>query len=233
MTNKATHTGTCQICGSRQMLPDGKLAKHGYTVPAGFFQGVCIGSGRRPLELERGFADDVAADLRVQAAALTKHADDLLDGRVTPRQASAGFQCQTRPENRDRYGRGKWQTVMMPFADAEHAEQQRAIADAVQETQSRASEATHIAEAIVRRADLITGKQELQPRVDDQRVELAAGMRVKVWGEVRTIKRIESRATRGTWKRPSGDYIPHAVFESNGREYFQPVRLIRQSAIVR
>ena len=40
---KATHDGECQLCGRMQKLPDGRLAKHGYTTRWGFFQGVCPG----------------------------------------------------------------------------------------------------------------------------------------------------------------------------------------------
>lgn len=49
-SRSATHRGTCQICGSFQLLPEGVLSKHGYTVKWGFFQGVCPGSGRLPFE---------------------------------------------------------------------------------------------------------------------------------------------------------------------------------------
>jgi hypothetical protein len=48
---KATHTGTCQWCGSRQKLPGGVLSVHGYDVKHGFFNGVCSGSGYRPYEI--------------------------------------------------------------------------------------------------------------------------------------------------------------------------------------
>ena len=47
---KATHFGTCQWCGAQQKLPAGKMAKHGYTVRNGWFQGVCPGSGTAPFE---------------------------------------------------------------------------------------------------------------------------------------------------------------------------------------
>ncbi len=50
VARKATHKGTCQICGSIQMLPEGRLAKHGYTVKWGFFSGVCPGSHGLPFE---------------------------------------------------------------------------------------------------------------------------------------------------------------------------------------
>lgn len=51
MKSKATHQGHCQLCGRFQMLPNGKLAKHGYTVEFNFFNGVCPGSHNLPYEL--------------------------------------------------------------------------------------------------------------------------------------------------------------------------------------
>ena len=47
---KAKHIGTCQICGSAQKLPGGRLASHGYTVRWGFFSGICAGTNHLPLE---------------------------------------------------------------------------------------------------------------------------------------------------------------------------------------
>ena len=56
---KATQIGTCQICGSAQKLPNGRLAKHGYTVEYGWgFNGVCNGSGRLPFEISKEYAEE-------------------------------------------------------------------------------------------------------------------------------------------------------------------------------
>jgi len=48
---KATHKGHCQACGRLQMLPNGKLAQHGYKITHGFFSGVCVGSKHLPFEV--------------------------------------------------------------------------------------------------------------------------------------------------------------------------------------
>lgn len=48
--SKATHQGTCQVCGASQKLPGGRLSTHGYTVRWGFFSGICQGSGHLPFE---------------------------------------------------------------------------------------------------------------------------------------------------------------------------------------
>jgi len=56
---KATQIGTCQICGSAQKLPNGRLAKHGYTVEYGWgFNGVCNGSGKLPFEISKEYAEE-------------------------------------------------------------------------------------------------------------------------------------------------------------------------------
>lgn len=79
----ATHQGTCQICGRQQMLPKGKLAKHGYTTRWGFFSGTCTGSDRMPFETHTdAIADAIerakahAAHLRTLAAALLASTDE-------------------------------------------------------------------------------------------------------------------------------------------------------------
>ena len=49
-TRKATHLGTCQVCGRVQKLPNGRLSIHGYTKRFGFFAGACRGECRLPFE---------------------------------------------------------------------------------------------------------------------------------------------------------------------------------------
>jgi len=64
-SNKATHRGTCQICGSAQMLPSGLIAKHGYTVAQwGFFNGVCSGSGHLPFEQSTDLIEAMVASVQ-------------------------------------------------------------------------------------------------------------------------------------------------------------------------
>lgn len=55
---KATHNGTCQACGRVQAVKaNGKLAKHGYTVDWGYFNGTCGGSDKAPLEVSHEYTD--------------------------------------------------------------------------------------------------------------------------------------------------------------------------------
>jgi DNA-binding protein YbaB len=55
---KATHSGTCQVCGALQKLPNGKLSKHGYTTRWGFFEGVCWGADHEPFELSKDLIEE-------------------------------------------------------------------------------------------------------------------------------------------------------------------------------
>jgi hypothetical protein len=58
MKNKATHYGTCQLCGSLQKLPNGVLANHGYQVTWHEFVGICHGSHHAPFELSKELAEE-------------------------------------------------------------------------------------------------------------------------------------------------------------------------------
>lgn len=73
---KATHQGHCQICGSVQKLPDGRLSKHGYTTKWGFFSGVCSGAGYLPFERDISLIEDKIKWAQGDAARLRKQADD-------------------------------------------------------------------------------------------------------------------------------------------------------------
>jgi hypothetical protein len=70
---KATHTGTCQCCGSTQKLPNGKLSKHGYTVQHGWFEGTCMGSGHLPFEQSKDLVEQfIAAALKKKGQLLAE-----------------------------------------------------------------------------------------------------------------------------------------------------------------
>lgn len=80
---KATHVGTCQVCGREQKLPEGRLSKHGYSVQWGFFDGVCDGAHHLPFEqskdlIERAIqrALDKVEDLKCQIALLRQPATE-------------------------------------------------------------------------------------------------------------------------------------------------------------
>jgi hypothetical protein len=68
MKDKATHYGTCQLCGSFQKLPGGVLASHGYNISWGSFVGTCHGSGRAPFEQSKAYVEaEIANGQRILA----------------------------------------------------------------------------------------------------------------------------------------------------------------------
>lgn len=73
---KATNDGTCQICGSRQRLPNGRLAKHGYTTRWGFFSGTCTGSDGLPFEQSTDLIERAIHAAEAEAAGLRDNAAD-------------------------------------------------------------------------------------------------------------------------------------------------------------
>lgn len=74
MSRKATHFGHCQLCDSRQKLPAGVLAKHGYTTRWGFFSGTCRGSDHNPIEISCELIEGAQKSAKAQAASLRDEA---------------------------------------------------------------------------------------------------------------------------------------------------------------
>lgn len=75
--NKATHSGTCQLCGRFQKLPGGRLSSHGYTVQWGFFSGTCPGTGFLPFEISTDRIEAAIERAEVAAASADERAGTL------------------------------------------------------------------------------------------------------------------------------------------------------------
>lgn len=69
---KSTHRGHCQICERLQAVnPDGTtLAKHGYKVEHGFFNGTCPGSDHSPYEISADLLPPIAENMEAIAKRL-------------------------------------------------------------------------------------------------------------------------------------------------------------------
>ena len=74
MTNKkATHNGTCQVCGRLQAVRPYGLAHHGYTTSFGYFQGTCRGSRENPVETHIDLLTSTVAKVRAAAERLSPY----------------------------------------------------------------------------------------------------------------------------------------------------------------
>jgi len=68
MMAKHTHRGTCQVCGAIQAVDNktGTIAKHGYTVDWGMFEGECQGSHKLPLEKSSELTVQIIKDIEAR-----------------------------------------------------------------------------------------------------------------------------------------------------------------------
>lgn len=224
MKNKATHRGTCQACGRLQCVPSNLLAKHGYTVDWGFFNGVCTGSDRKPLEVEKTLTESIIKQLRETVAPQAdKRAADLRAGVVFPKWT------------KEKIVEGKFKTVEVAREELSEYNQQQQVAGAAFQAESRARSARLHASAL---EGLILGRhgQPLVPIVEDKK-ELKAGVRVQLGGakgEIFEIVEMKHQVARGCGPYLNGQNILHAIVkrESDGRVTAVPARSIRQSSIL-
>ncbi len=79
---KATHQGSCQICGREQKLPKGRLSLHGYTTRWGFFNGICSGSKELPFEQSIDLIDQRIAECELEIMTLSARSAELKAGVV-------------------------------------------------------------------------------------------------------------------------------------------------------
>lgn len=81
MKTTHTHKGHCQVCGNMHAVDNSHngLAKHGYTVDWGFFNGTCHGSDELPIQLDRTLADKTIASLDAEIDRLQSSLDTIND----------------------------------------------------------------------------------------------------------------------------------------------------------
>jgi hypothetical protein len=76
--------GNCQCCGRDQAVVRGNMAKHGYTVDDGYFNGVCSGHRYAPLQLDRSITDQMILRVTNDAVHFDALAADYREGREHP-----------------------------------------------------------------------------------------------------------------------------------------------------
>jgi hypothetical protein len=217
-TLKATHRGTCQVCGRAQAHFKGTIAKHGYTVDWGFFNGVCRGAEAMPLEQEKTITERIIAELRNDVAPRAdKLANDLRFGHVLPRYT--------------RRVRGELVTcepaALMPWEIDQCL--RRDIANACSEARAARSHADMLEKLIASRHG-----QPLMPIVLHK--ELKAGMHVQLGGKKGVLCEcieLTRQVARGCGPYMNGRLLPHAMLRRpDGRIVAVPTQTIRQAAIV-
>jgi hypothetical protein len=221
MKDRATHQGHCQACGRIQRLPLGILAKHGYTVDWGFFNGVCCGSDRKPLESDKSVSESIIKALRtVVAPKAQRVAADLRSGVAEPRWTKL-------------VGSKRVEVTRVELSDYDQGQQ---IAGAAHRADSEARHALAHANDLEKLIEAVHGKPLIEIK-DEVRKELKPGVKVRIGGakgEVYEVVEVKHQVARGCGPHLNGQYILHAFFTSRktGQLFAVPARTIRQDAIV-
>lgn len=137
--------GNCQCCGREHAVVDGKMAKHGYTVESGWFQGVCAGKHFAPIQVSRDDTDKLIATVREQVLEMIIKADKVASGEIKPTTIT-------------RHPHSKKAMEFVPFAEATSWEQRDAIRALEWNYRRTAEMGTSFAKMMTEVADKYHGK---------------------------------------------------------------------------
>jgi hypothetical protein len=248
---KHTHRGTCQWCNAVQAINGGTVAKHGYTVRWGFFEGVCTGSKDEPLQVSCElvkksivWAQDKKALVLKQIEALKADTSLVARREVFDRQnrKHVTVNCtfgQTLVTVREHsYWRvscsftlnGVDCTVQAAVYEGSTAAEAAAKARAT-EIQTLAARVASIESYIAFQQQVVDAwaPSELFPVTQEAKAQIVAGVIATVSGRDYTVVRIEERRVHGVGPSLNGQILPHAVLASDsGKEWAYPLRLIRK-----
>jgi len=134
--------GNCQCCGRQQAVVGKWMAKHGYTVEHGWFQGACSGESSEPMQVSRTRTDNIVAQVRADVAKLLEQKNKLEAGTAKPEFINRGI------------GRTP---DLIPFAEGDKFDQQKAVNQAIHGLIIKAEMGTDFANALVEIADKYHG----------------------------------------------------------------------------
>lgn len=165
--------GHCQMCG-RLQAAEPRMAKHGYTVEHGWFQGVCAGAGYEPLELSRGELDGFVVNLRTWADEADDRALKLEQREVDPEGEWVSYSEM-----------GRRKRKLKPYAELKEWEKTQCRASEVYSLRSKAKHFRQHAEMMLDLAEKVHGtellevsKPEAAPRIMRGEKRMAEGGRV-------------------------------------------------------
>ena len=164
MATKTQLRGNCQCCGRDQavLATTGTLAKHGYTVKGGWFQGVCSGHNYRPMQEDRAIADRIIISVRADVAKLLDQAAALRSGTAHPEKCRVSHRKGAEP---------------VAFAEAPAWAQRDAIQSAIYATENRARAGEHFANDLEALAEAVHGQPLREVKVATGPAPIEAGER--------------------------------------------------------
>lgn len=202
-----THRGHCQFCLRVHAIDvnTGLLAKHGYTVDRGYFNGECPGSGHLSLHVERTHTDAVIQMYRSRAADATAVADAYEAGTAHPRKAWKGWKTYKNEDgSTGGYFSGEYHMVEVPnprrpgqmvkereqtmidWADAVKGERAEQIKTSVYRLRSDARQDTSHADMMTKwAADIFDKKTPAYRNEDIDTAEWKVGDAVRMGGKTK------------------------------------------------
>jgi hypothetical protein len=166
---KLQYRGNCPLCGAQQaVLHGGKgvMAKHGYTVDNGWFNGVCNGQNHPPMQVARDATERMIHNVRADVEKLLLQAQQLKDGKIFPSEVKDGTYT---------YAGMKRVANMIPFATATERQQKEAVAIAITNTENRARAGTGFANDMENLLNNVYGKPLLEVKAADAPTQIRAG----------------------------------------------------------
>jgi len=134
--------GNCQCCGRQQAVVGRWMAKHGYTVEHGWFQGACSGESSEPMQKSRTRTDGIVAQVRADVAKLLEQKNKLEAGTAKPEFINRG--TERKPD-------------LIPFAEGDEYQQRMTTRKVIHEMTFKASMGAQFADMLVEVADKYHG----------------------------------------------------------------------------
>jgi hypothetical protein len=192
--------GNCQCCG-RQQAVNGRMAKHGYTVDGGWFNGVCTGANHKPMQEDRTVTDKIVSDIRTQVATLLKEVEELKAGKLFPEKCGSGLYESAIDEK----GRKRRVETQIDFKLANKYNQDRAIEHEVYVRESRARMGTAFAKDLEGVANAVHGTKLVEVKKEDAPARIVAGEKRTLGnGKVATVKYQDGARVYWTYQNSTG-----------------------------
>ena len=256
--SKATHSGSCQICGRVQKLPGNVLSLHGYTTRWGFFEGTCPGSKHSPFEtscaLIKTYRDNavVNAAMSRELAAAHLQGEGRLEAEQRVKEGRYGvtriLRAVTLSPVETVYQSG-WvgHSSLLTFPDGSTESDRDTVEGKAKSLHaSSARRASQRAAQLEEYAAWQTERLQnwkpgtlipVQSEEEAQSEALKVGDKIRIGGakgDVATVTEIRTQVCRGCGPHLNGQHLPHAVYVyENGRSNAMPVRSIRKASIIR
>jgi len=176
---KHTHRANCQNCGSLQAIDvlTNKIAKHGYTVKGwGFFNGVCTGSDRLPLQLERTYCDEQCSLQGHYAARLRETAAKYETGEIVPDTCGTGTYLRIQKP------RNMWEQeeILVPFNEGHPYFQKKAVVSAIAHCNMGAGQREHYVATMQSLAKEIFSTAPIEVKAKAPLLDVKNGLRFKL-----------------------------------------------------